>query len=154
MAAQVYRPSGKFIRAAYVVVLIVMVAAVWAWRHYIPEESVYIPLIPVLLLLIPLRMQLRQMAIKLTLEDEHLILETGLLSKTTRTINIGKVQDVTVRQSVGQRMLGIGDVTVESAGEGSAMTAQNFDQPRELANRILKVAHQQAGTQPSRSAGV
>ncbi len=52
---------------------------------------------------------------------------------------MGKIQDVTVRQSFGQRLMNTGDLLLESAGESGAMGIQNLDNPREIADGILSV---------------
>jgi uncharacterized membrane protein YdbT with pleckstrin-like domain len=144
MAQQTFRPSFKFTRLVYLVTLFLIGAAWWGYFRHFAEQPRWLLAIPALLLLIPLRMHLRLMAVKLMLDDDHLVMETGILSKTTRTLNVGKVQDVTVSQSAGQRMMGLGDISVETAGEGSAMTAQDFDRPKAIADLILKAAQSQA----------
>ena len=42
-----------------------------------------------------------------------------------------------VRQSFGQRILGVGDLMLESAGESGGMAIMNLDSPREIADQIL-----------------
>jgi hypothetical protein len=42
----------------------------------------------------------------------------GWLSKTTRTLQLSKIQDVRIDQSLGQRLLGVGDMAIEISGEG------------------------------------
>lgn len=140
----VYRPSSKLILVSYVFIALIFFVGVWAYFQYLPDKPAWLVAIPAVLFLMPIKSHIRQRSVKLTLEDDHLILETGLLAKRTRTINIAKVQDVTVNQSVGQRMLGLGDVTVESAGESSSMLAHGFDSPKEIASVILKAAHAQS----------
>jgi uncharacterized membrane protein YdbT with pleckstrin-like domain len=51
-----------------------------------------------------------------------------------------KVQDVTVHQTLGQRLLGLGDLTIETAGETSRLTIREISSPREVAERILDLA--------------
>ena len=45
----------------------------------------------------------------MTMVGDKLRYEVGMLSKATRTIQLSKVQDVTVRQSLPQRIAGVGD---------------------------------------------
>lgn len=143
MAQQVFRPSSKFTRLVYLVTLILIGASWWAYFRYLAAQPRWLLALPAILLLIPLRMHIRLMAVKLVLDGDHLVMESGILSKTTRTLNVGKVQDVTVSQSAGQRMMGLGDISVETAGEGSALTAHDFDRPKAIADLILKAAHSQ-----------
>jgi uncharacterized membrane protein YdbT with pleckstrin-like domain len=79
----------------------------------------------------------------MTILDDRLRYESGLLSRTTRTILISKVQDVTVHQRIGQRIFGVGDVSIETAGEASRETIFNIDRPQEIADHINE--HAQRG---------
>jgi uncharacterized membrane protein YdbT with pleckstrin-like domain len=62
------------------------------------------------------------------------------LSKTVRTIQLTKVQDVRVDQSLWQRIFRLGDISIETAGETSRLTITNVDQPREVADEISEAA--------------
>ena len=52
----------------------------------------------------------------MTILDDRLRYESGFFSRTTRTILVANVQDVTVHQTVGQRMFGVGDVSDRNRG--------------------------------------
>ena len=43
-------------------------------------------------------------------------------------------------QSVGQRMLGVGDLSIETAGENSRLVVENLDSPQQLAEQITDLA--------------
>ena len=77
---------------------------------------------------------------KMTILDDRLRYETGLLSRTTRTILVSRVQDVTVRQRLGQRLFGLGDLSIETAGEASRLTISQVDRPQEIADRINQLS--------------
>ena len=66
--------------------------------------------------------------------------KSGLFSKTTRTIELAKVQDVRVDQTLGQRLLKIGDLSLESAGGTSRIVMQSIDRPQEAADHILELS--------------
>lgn len=83
---------------------------------------------------------IRRRMVKLTILDDRLRYEAGFLSKTTRTMELTKVQDVRVDQTVGQRMLNIGNLSLESAGETSRIVMPSVDRPHEAADRILALA--------------
>jgi hypothetical protein len=59
---------------------------------------------------------------------------------------MAKVQDVTVRQTFGQRILGVGDLMLESAGESGRMAILNVDSPRDLADTIIAGSKRSANT--------
>jgi uncharacterized membrane protein YdbT with pleckstrin-like domain len=77
--------------------------------------------------------------------DDHLTVETGFLSRTRRTVDMAKIQDVTVRQTLGQRILGVGNLMLESAGESGAIAIANLDSPREIADQILESSRRSPG---------
>jgi uncharacterized membrane protein YdbT with pleckstrin-like domain len=66
----------------------------------------------------------------------------GLLSKTTRNIQLSKVQDVRVDQSLGQRMLGVGNISIETSGETSRLTVANIDSPHAVADEIIAASQE------------
>jgi uncharacterized membrane protein YdbT with pleckstrin-like domain len=94
----------------------------------------------VFLLLWPLKRHVRNRLTKMTILDDRLRYETGLLSRTTRTILVSRVQDVTVRQRVGQRIFGLGDLSIETAGEASRLTIFQVDRPQEIADHINQLS--------------
>jgi uncharacterized membrane protein YdbT with pleckstrin-like domain len=141
MADIVIRPSMKFIRAGYVCALLVVGAAVFVHYKYLvhqyPEQRYpYLPIASLLVLLWPIKRHLQRQTVKLTIAGDKLRYETGLASKSMRIIQLPKVQDVRVLQSFWQRIFGVGDISIETAGENSRLVVMNLDGPRELAEQI------------------
>ena len=101
----------------------------------------------VLILLVPIRRHIRRQTIKVTLTGDKLRYESGLLSKTTRNIQLSKVQDVRVDQSLGQRMMGVGDLSIETSGESSRLEVDNIDQPQAVADEIIAASQEHGSTQ-------
>ncbi len=149
MSEMIIRPTMKFIYLGYAAVVVIVVALVVAmmrmqWPSWVPSPwQPWIPWLPTLLLLWPLKRHLRNRLTKMTILDDRLRYETGLLSRTTRTILISRVQDVTVHQRVGQRIFGVGDLSIETAGEASRLTIPEIDRPQEIADHINE--HSQRG---------
>jgi uncharacterized membrane protein YdbT with pleckstrin-like domain len=141
MADIVIRPSMKFIKAGYVCALLLVCAAIVIHYKYLvdqyPNQRIpYLPIVSLLILLWPIKRHLQRQAVKLTLAGDKIRFETGLASKSMRIIQLPKVQDVRVLQSVSQRMFGVGDISIETAGENSRLVVHNLDRPRELAEQI------------------
>jgi uncharacterized membrane protein YdbT with pleckstrin-like domain len=84
---------------------------------------------------------------KVTITGDKLRYESGLLSKTTRNIQLSKVQDVRVDQSLGQRMMGVGDLSIETSGESSRLEVDNIDQPQAVADEIIAASQEHGSTQ-------
>jgi len=135
----------KTVWAAYGVAIVVILAGVWAYFKFEPDWPPWAPAILLIVLLPPIRMHLKRRMITLRFHDDHLTLETGFLSRTRRTVDMAKIQDVTVRQTLGQRLLGVGDLMLESAGESGAMAIANVDSPREIADQILASSKRSPG---------
>jgi len=127
----------KTVWAAYGFASIVILAGIWAYFEYEPNWPAWVPAILLIVLLPPARMHLSRRLITLRLHDDHLTIERGFLSRTRRTVDIVKIQDVTVKQTLGQRLLGVGDLWFESAGERSTMGITNVDSPRDIADEII-----------------
>jgi uncharacterized membrane protein YdbT with pleckstrin-like domain len=143
MEDRTVRPSMKPVWAAYLAAAILAAAGMWAINQYAnqttnvrPPEWAY--LVPLAALLVPLNMHMKRRMVTMTFHDGHLTMESGFLSRTRRTVDMVKIQDVTVQQSFGQRLMGTGDLRLESAGESGAMGIANVDQPREIADFILE----------------
>lgn len=130
-------PSMKSVWAAYLLAIAIAVAGMWAVNQYASDQPRWLYLIPLIVLLPPLNMHLKRRLVTLRFHDDHLTLETGLFSRTRRTVDTAKIQDVTVQQSFGQRLMGIGDLVFEDAGESGGMAMRNLDRPREIADAII-----------------
>ena len=96
--------------------------------------------LPALAALLLVFRHIRRRMVKLTIVDDRLRYEAGFLSKTTRTMELAKVQDVRVDQTLGQRMLNIGNLSLETAGESSRIVMPSVDRPHEAADRILALS--------------
>jgi len=137
MANMIIRPTFKFIQMGYVLTTLAGLAIGVA--VYL-QMSQWYGFPALLLLLWPLAKHVRQRLTKIMIDGDKLRYEFGLLSKVTRTIQLSKVQDVTVRQGLGQRLVGVGDLSIETAGETSRLTIANIDQPQEVADKLMEIA--------------
>jgi uncharacterized membrane protein YdbT with pleckstrin-like domain len=131
------RPSMKTVWMGYALVILIIGAAAWAYFQYADTKPRWLLAIPFVLLIFPFKTQMRRRTVTLRFQDDHLILETGFLSRTRRTVDTAKIQDVTVKQTFGQRLLGVGDLMLESAGESGGMSIANVDRPRDIADAII-----------------
>lgn len=150
MQDTVIRPTMKFIKLGYALVLLLIVGAVVGASLLPLEYEQYRPFVialPVLLVVWPIRRHIRRQFTKATIAGDKLRYEVGILSKSTRNISLPKVQDARVDQSVTQRMFGVGDLSIETAGETSRLTLRNVDRPQQVAEEILAASHPAAGGQ-------
>ncbi len=127
----------KPVWAAFFLSLVVFGAGEYGVYRYGQDWPRWVYFVPLIACLPPARMFLSRSLVTLRFHDGHLTLETGFFSRTRRTVDIAKIQDVTVRQTLGQRLLGTGDLVLESAGENGTMMMQNLDNPRALADAVI-----------------
>ncbi len=132
-------PSTRLIKPYYVVSLL-LGAGILIYGRVSAQPIEILVVLPALLLLWTALRHLHTRFTVLRLESGKLRYQTGVLSRSTRTLEISKVQDVRVDQSLVQRVLGIGSLTLETAGETSRLTMANVDRPQEVADRILEAA--------------
>ena len=137
------RASIKLVKVAYCCCLLLTIAIVaylvaihnqdermWGWLA-----------LPAVLAIWTLVRHLQRRVVKLTIANGRLLYEAGVLSKTTRTMELARVQDVRVDQTLGQRMLNIGDLSLETAGESSRIVIRSIDRPQDAAHHILDLSH-------------
>lgn len=141
---RVVRPSLKNSFFWYFLVTLILAGAAYWVYGYLGKDAAPSHAWALLLYLIPIKKHISTRTLSLTIEGDHVTLQTGLLSSTRRTVDLGKVQDVTARQSLGGRILGLGDLMVETAGERSAIVIEGIDRPREIADLILSKSRELA----------
>jgi uncharacterized membrane protein YdbT with pleckstrin-like domain len=76
----------------------------------------------------------------MVVNDDRVRFESGLLSKQMHAIDVAKVHDVRVEQSVKQRVIGVGNISVETANSSSRIQMEDVDNPQEIADRILQLS--------------
>jgi len=72
-----------------------------------------------------------------TLTNVKVEIQTGIFAKSTRNIPLRHIQDVTVTETLKERMIGIGDVLIDSAAVEGKIKMNNIKSPRKYADMIL-----------------
>jgi uncharacterized membrane protein YdbT with pleckstrin-like domain len=142
------RPSLKFIKLSYVFCLLLAVAvAVYLTTAEGNQDQRmwWLEILPGMLILFTAFRHIERRLVKLEILGDRLRYQSGFLSKTTRTLELAKVQDVSVNQTFGQRLVNIGDLSLETAGQGSGIVLRSIDSPQEAADHILGLARGQRG---------
>jgi len=135
------RQSLKGVKIAYALVAVLAVVAYWLRASYAPDIPLWAPVLaPAALLLLTVIRHLRRRTTSLDVQGDRLRYEAGLFSKTSRIMELSKVQDVRFDQTFGQRIIGTGDLSVETAGETSRIEMDSIDRPREVAEHILELS--------------
>lgn len=141
----VLRPSTKFIRLGYALCVILAVAIAAYLKSTGPEDVRlwWLLIVPGFLMVIVMTRHMKQRLIKLEVLGDRVRYQSGFLSKMTRTEEVIKLQDVRVDQTLGQRMMGIGDLSFETAGGSSRIVMPSIDRPQAAADHILELAKAQ-----------
>lgn len=84
----------------------------------------------------PLYWYLLSRSERITFSGDKIIYSKGLISKNDTECDLGRVSSVQVRQSVGQRIFGAGDVVVNTAGDVPEIEALGFANPNEIKKAI------------------
>ena len=118
----------------------ILIAVAYGYNNNRTERMDWLVIPPILLLIWTLWRQVKLRFTSLTVAGKKLRYETGMLSRSSRTMELAKVQDVRVDQTFFQRLLGLGNLTIESAGETGRLTINNIDRPDAVGEYILEVA--------------
>jgi uncharacterized membrane protein YdbT with pleckstrin-like domain len=68
-------------------------------------------------------------------------IESGVFSKSSRNIPLRHVMDVLVSETFKERLIGIGDILIDTASSESKMKLDNINDPRKYADMILNQLH-------------
>ena len=98
----------------FLIYLIVIILLVLSFIIY-KEASFKMPSIIISLILVIIA-EIFTRATDLIIEEDHITNEVGILSKKTIRIHYFDISDVTIDQSFIQRILGIGDIHINSSG--------------------------------------
>jgi membrane protein YdbS with pleckstrin-like domain len=77
-----------------------------------------------------------------TLTAAKIEIEGGVFSRTAQNIPLHHVQDVTVSETFKERLIGIGDILIDSAALDHRIPMNNVNNPRKYAELILNQAQQ------------
>jgi membrane protein YdbS with pleckstrin-like domain len=137
------RPTAKFLKAGAILTAIVFLAVEIAYFTYWRgnETLSLLPLVVPLIFLWPLSRWTRWRSTKAIVSGDRLRYEVGMAAKSTRTIQLTKLQDVRVDQGMMDRMFNIGDISLETSGETSRLTIPRVDSPQQLADELLNRSH-------------
>lgn len=92
-------------------------------------------------LLIPLVIALwKRASLELRVYADRIELETGVLAKNLKALYIDDIRAIEIKESFLQRLVGIGNISIASAGEASSViTAQGIPDPRGIRELIQEL---------------
>jgi uncharacterized membrane protein YdbT with pleckstrin-like domain len=138
------RPTLLFVKIGYALAVLgaFLLAAIFAAVSSLLANPIYAGLVILFglsLLLIPAFYHLKNKTVKYTLTDSKIEISKGLISHTTRNLPLRSIQDVVIKATVPQRLLGFGDIIIENATEeDEQIILKNINSPGKYADILLK----------------
>lgn len=100
----------------------------------------------VVFVLVTLVAQLRRIQTRYAITNQRLTIELGLLSRDLHQTRLERIQNVNARQSVLDRMLGIGTVDFDTAGEAQFdFSFRGVSDPRQIVHTVDRALHELRG---------
>ncbi|MDQ3914792.1 MAG: PH domain-containing protein [Actinomycetota bacterium] len=98
------------------------------WGALVTIAWIYLAVVPAM----------RRQFTMFVLTTDRLITRSGIIAKESREIPLERINDVTFTQSVIERMLGAGDLLVESAGERGQTRITDVRKPEQVQLMIYR----------------
>ena len=118
--------------------LVIVVATFFALRVFDDLAWVVLLVAAVALLFLSVGPFLQWLYTNFVLTSDRLITRSGVIAKQSKEIPLERINDVTFTQSIFERMLGAGDLMVESAGERGQTRITAVRNPEQMQLTIYK----------------
>ena len=77
-----------------------------------------------------------------TITDRRVLLDTGILSRSSKVIALDRVQDISTGQSLLGRLLGYGRVEIDSAGAAGVEVLSALPEPQRFRDAVFEQAEE------------
>jgi uncharacterized membrane protein YdbT with pleckstrin-like domain len=128
-------------------------AAVPAGRQQGVVRLVVLGVAVVLLLWLVVAPLVRWRSTHYVVTTHRLLLREGVLSRRGRDIGLSRITDVSYEQSLWERLVGSGTVTIESAGEGGATVLRRIPDSDGVQQVVNQLVEEDADRRARESAG-
>jgi len=148
------RPHWFFLFGAVIALIAALALAIWVGQAEVSEVVLFPVLaLPVVALLFFLVRFAQWVTTDFVLTTDRLIYRKGVVSRQGKEIPLERVNDVSYQQSMIQRMMGAGDLMVESGGERGQSQFGHFAHPQDIQNEIHRAIEAAAARDADRMAG-
>ena len=96
---------------------------------------------------------LRWRTINFVVTTDRLIYRSGLFAKQGKEIPLERINDISFKQSIWERLIGAGDLLIESGGEQGQQSFNNVKKPFIVQNEIYRQIDRTQGRDMDRMAG-
>ncbi len=80
----------------------------------------------------------KKASLVLRVYGDRVVLETGVLSKSSVAVFCADIRAVNIRQDLVQRIVGIGDIGITAAGDAAEQVAFGLPNPKGIKELIMK----------------
>lgn len=131
------RPSFYSVGTTYIGAAIFSLLAIAVFGYFALPIGISLAL-SLASFIVPLIRHIQRNRVMYTLTPSKIEIDYGIFSKTVRNIPLRNAQDVTVSATLFERMIGVGDVIIDSAAEASKIRMRQIPDPRKHADLILQ----------------
>ena len=135
---------------ATVVLILVLTIVAYLWNTVASEVTSVVLLVAAAWLALRVA---RRSTTDFVLTTDRLVYRSGVLAKHGKEIPLERVNDIAFRQSLFERVIGTGDLSIESAGAQSRETFVDIPRPSAVQNEIYRQMEASAGRHADRMAG-
>ena len=132
-------PHWWFLAPSVAAVVVMLFATIAAAASSTPS---WVPFVPAALLVVAviwlLARYIRWVTTSLVLTSDRLVHRSGIVGKNGREIPLDHINDISYQQRVFERMIGAGDVVIESAGTGGQEVFEDLPKPGRIQNEIYR----------------
>jgi membrane protein YdbS with pleckstrin-like domain len=137
------RPHWKYLAGPIFAVAVVVVGSVEALVEDVPHwAEVALAVLLVLCLVWLLGRYIKWVTTSFVVTTERLIMRKGVLRRSVREILLDRLTDITYNQTLLDRIMGCGNILLESPGRDSPETFPDLPHPVRIQNEIYRLINQ------------
>jgi uncharacterized membrane protein YdbT with pleckstrin-like domain len=147
-------PHWWFLSAPVATLVVVLAASVAGYAAGVPAALQLVLVAALLLCLLwLLGRYARWHTTSFVLTNDRLIRRTGIIAKRGREIPLDHINDISYNQTVFDRIIGAGDLAIESAGQRGQEVFPDLPKPGLVQNEVYRLIEQGKARQADRMAG-
>jgi len=132
-------PHWWFLAPPVAAVVVALLATVVVATTSLPAAVTYVLAAILVLTVVWLLVRYtRWVTTSLVLTNDRLVHRSGLVAKSGREIPLDHINDISYRQHFFERLIGAGDVVIESAGQRGQEVFEDLPKPGRIQNEIYR----------------
>jgi membrane protein YdbS with pleckstrin-like domain len=133
------RPHWWYLSGPVSLVVVALVATIASWAFGAPQAlSVALVVVLVVTVVWLLMRYAKWTTTSFVLTSHRLVHRTGVLAKAGREIPLDHINDISYKQTVFDRLIGAGDLIIESAGQRGQEVFPDLPKPGVIQNEIYR----------------